>query len=141
MKQAKQILFTIIGVVILGAIAYGTIAYYPYVFAKSIKGVIQEVKRVTDSSMVIGGGSRGIPENLAYSFAVAIKDEEGRIHTSSSEDRKWAVAQAGMCVEARFLAYPFWDLSRRGTYFGAQLIELKDCQSAQKLSTEPNTNP
>ena len=80
-----------------------------------------------DASMTILNGS-GTPPAEIFSYAVAIKDSKtGEIFTASSEDRRWAVVHKDQCVEAKFLPYPPWNLSRSGAYFGARLIRLFDC--------------
>ncbi|MNS97810.1 hypothetical protein D3C72_1321580 [compost metagenome] len=72
--------------------------------------------------------SRNDITEKVFSFSVGIKDAKtGIIHTSSSEDRQWAVAQPGQCAEAVYLPYPPWVLKKRGTFFGARLIKLYEC--------------
>jgi hypothetical protein len=102
------------------------VRFYEFVFAKTINGEILKVERVTQPEALIASG-KAIPAEQLFSMGIAIRDEKGEIHTASSEDRQWSVAQAGQCAEARFFPYPPWDLESAGTYHGARLIRLYDC--------------
>jgi hypothetical protein len=68
-----------------------------------------------------------VPANQIFSYAVAIRDSRGEIHTASTEDRQWAVAQKGQCVEAKYFPYPPWQLDKAGTYHSARLLRLYEC--------------
>ena len=116
----------LIAVVLLGSAAFVCIKFYEFVFAKTITGEILKVERVNQNQSMITSG-RPIPAEQLFSFGVAIRSMGGEIHTASSEDRQWSVAQAGQCVEARFFPYPPWDLEAAGTYHNARLIRLFDC--------------
>ncbi len=107
--------------------AYITFNFYGYVFAKTIIGEITDVERVTQPTTVIGSQ---IPASQLYSFAVAIRSKSGEIHTASTEDRQWAVAKKGQCVEAKFFPHAPWQLDKSGTYYGARLLRLFDCPTA-----------
>lgn len=122
----KKYLTLLIALVVLGGAAYIGIAYYPYVFAKTVDGEIVKVERVSTPDAIIASG-RAIPANQMFSFAIAIRDKDGQIHTASSEDRQWAVAQTGQCAEAKLFPYPPWQLDKGGTYYGARLKKLYDC--------------
>jgi hypothetical protein len=127
-------LLSITAVVILGI--YVLVNWYPYIFAKSIDGVVYGVERVEAPVALLSDGSR--PPSQIFSYAVAVKDSKtGEIFTASSEDRRWAVVQKGQCAEAKFLPYPFWSLSRSGAYFGARLIRLYECANAAGVPTPP----
>ena len=104
--------------------------FYDQIFSKKVHGQIVRVERVSDPAAIVGGVG-AIPPSQLFSFAIAIKDETGEIHTASSEDRQWAVAQAGQCVDARFFPYPPWQLDKSGTYHGARLLRLQDCPAAR----------
>lgn len=112
-------------------IASGTMVYryYGFLFAKHVAGKIENVERVNLPQAIIAG-SASIPTSQIFSFAVAIRDDKGEIHTASAEDRQWAVAQPGQCVEAKFFPYAPWQLDKAGTYYGARLLRLYDCKSA-----------
>lgn len=120
--------WSIIGAVFFSALLILglSLRYYSYVFSKTVYGHIVRVERVTDPAAMITQGSQ-IPSSQIYSFAVALRDQQGQIHTASSEDRQWAVAQSGQCAEVRFFRYPPWQLEKAGTFFGARLLRLQDC--------------
>jgi hypothetical protein len=105
-----------------------SIRFYSYVFARHITGKIVAIDRVTQPSAIMSSGSP-IPASQIFSFAVAIQDKAGEIVTASSEDRQWAVVEKGQCAEAKFFPYPFWQLDKAGTYFGARLLKLYECNA------------
>jgi len=100
--------------------------FYSYVFARNVRGEVIGIDRVTEPSAIIAGGGK-IPSSQIFSFAVAVRDKKGEIVTASTEDRQWAVVEKGKCVEAKYLPYPFWQLDKSGTYYGARLLKLYDC--------------
>jgi hypothetical protein len=112
--------------IIVAAGAFLTVRYYSYIFAKTVTGEIVKVERVNQNEAIITG--RPVAPMQMFSFAVAIRDDQGEIHTASSEDRQWAVAQEKQCATAKFFPYPPWDLDKSGTYHGARLVRLFDCQ-------------
>lgn len=116
----------LIAVAVLGSAAFVCIKFYSFVFAKTVTGEILKVERVNQNQSMITSG-RAVPAEQLFSFGVAIRTTDGDIHTASSEDRQWAVAQTGQCVESRFFPYPPWDLEAAGTYHNARLIRLFDC--------------
>jgi hypothetical protein len=125
----KKLLLGLIGILL---ILTGTICirYYSFVFARHVEGEIIGIDRVTQPSMVIGAGSQ-IPASQVFSFALAIRDKNGEIVTASSEDRQWAVVEKGQCAEAKYFPYPFWELDKSGTYFGARLLKLYNCKEEE----------
>jgi hypothetical protein len=131
----KRMRFFKIALLVVAFILVGFILinYYSYIFAKTVKGEIVEVERVTDPTTIVG--SQMTPGQL-YSFAVAIRADDGEIFTASSEDRQWAVAKKGFCAVAKFYPYPFWQLDSAGTYHNARLIELRDCKRKQEQVPE-----
>lgn len=113
--------------VVLGFVTWGVLANYSVIFSKTIVGEITGVERVELPVALMARAQDDVTAKM-FSFAVGIKDRQtGEIHTSSSEDRQWAVAEKGQCAEAIFLPYPPWDLSKKGTFFGARLIRLFEC--------------
>lgn len=80
-----------------------------------------------------------------FSFAVAIRTDDGEIITASAEDRQWAAAQIGRCVTATFYPYPPWRLEKSGTYSNARLDRMYECpERAAKVglpSSPLNTVP
>jgi hypothetical protein len=138
MRKSTKILTSLS---VLAVAAVGTficIRFYEYVFAKTISGEIVKVERVSQPEALIASGKTIPPEQL-FSFAVAIRDPQGEIHTASSEDRQWSVAQPGQCAEARFFPYPPWDLEKARTYHGARLLRLFDCP--QKADPKAEKKP
>lgn len=123
----KKTLFVIFGVVFLGIATFLVFAYYSYIFSKNVEGQISKVERVTNPTAVIGSD---MSATQLFSFAVAIREKSGEIVTASSEDRQWAVAQEGHCVVAKLFPYPPWNLDKSGTYFGARLLRLYECDKA-----------
>ena len=122
----KFLLFIII---VGGLAAYVAITQYSFVFSKTIVGEIVAVEKVVENMAIIGG--RPIDPSQVFSFAVAIRQQNGEIVTSSSEDRQWALAQKGQCAEARFYPYPPWDFDKSGTYHNARMTRLFDCPPKQ----------
>ena len=133
----KRVTRNIIIIAVLAGLAALVLGNYSYVFSKTVHGEIIGVKRVTQPTAVLGGGA--LQSDALFSFAVAVKAEDGEIFTASSEDRQWAVAEVGYCVDARFFPYPPWDLKSSGTYFNARLIKLIDCNGKSAKSDAPPT--
>ena len=134
----RKKLFIVILILALATAAFISIRYYSYVFAKSVRGEILKVERVNQNETIISSGASNVPAAQIFSFAVAIRGENGEIFTASSEDRQWAVAQPGQCAQARFLPYPFWDFEKAGTFHGARLIQLFDCPNkSQSVKPSP----
>lgn len=128
MQALAKVLRRLLLAICIIALFWGVLANYSFVFSKVVTGEIMEVERVTQPSTVIGGAMT--PEQM-YSFAVMIRSETGEIFSASSEDRQWAVAKKGYCVEARFYPYPPWNLEKADTYFNARLVKvLSDCKRA-----------
>ena len=119
----KKIIFIFIVIVFTIGTGYLTIRYYSYIFAVKVEGRIEAVERVTQPTAILGE----IPSSQVFSFAVAMKNYNGEIYTASSEDRQWAIAKVGMCATAKFFPYPPWEFDKAGTYFGARLVKLRDC--------------
>ena len=122
MKYIKAILLAV-AVVLIG---YLYIHFFSYIHSKKVEGVIVRVERV-DLNVALMQEPNAKVNPQMFSFAVAIKDKAGEIFTASAEDRQWAVATAGQCVEARFYPYPPWNLDKAGTYYNARLERLFEC--------------
>lgn len=116
----------VFALVIVGVLG---ISYYSFIFARNVEGVVVGVERVTEGTTIVGTGA-AIPTNQLYSFAVAIREKSGEIVTASSEDRQWAVVEKGKCARAKFFPYPPWNFEKSGTYFGARLLHLMDCENS-----------
>jgi hypothetical protein len=119
--------------VVLLAVGLGLFNYWPYIFARTVTGVISDVQRVATPVAVVGSAAGGASARDLFSFAVGIREPSGEIVTASSEDRQWAVAKAGQCAEAKFYPYPPWEFDKAGTYFGARLLKLKACDTGSAL--------
>lgn len=120
---------SMIVLVLLLGLGWGFVNFYSYIFSRKVVGVIEKVERVDLNVSLLqqATASQKVSSDL-FSFAVAIKEDTGEIVTASSEDRQWAVAKQGQCVEARYYPYPPWKLDKSGTYFGARLLKLTDCR-------------
>ncbi|OFZ12235.1 MAG: hypothetical protein A2Z20_04250 [Bdellovibrionales bacterium RBG_16_40_8] len=105
------------------AAGYFFYKYWPYIFSKTVVGVITDVQRVSEQEQFL--------------FAVAIREKNGEIATASSEDRQWAVAKPGQCAEAKYYPYPPWQLDMAGTYFGARLTKLHICAEGKLVVPVP----
>jgi hypothetical protein len=116
------------------------VQFYSYLFAKTIQGEILRVEQVGPTETIVTSNASNIPKAL-FSFAIAIRDTKGEIHTGSTEDRQWAVAQPGQCAEAKFLPYPPWKLDRAGTFFGTRLIRLYECKPTAVPTPSPTPTP
>jgi hypothetical protein len=112
---------------VLSAGAFFCVKYYSYVFARTVVGKVVDVENVLQPTTIIQGVEGQKLPNQIFSFAIGILDDKGEIVTASSEDRQWAVVKKGQCAEAKFFPYPPWALSKAGTYFGARLLKLNDC--------------
>lgn len=122
---------------LLAAVLFGTgyllVSYYSYIFSRKVTGVIMAVEKVGNPMAVVTVNGQD-PSPQIYSHAVGVKDvKTGEIVTASTEDRQWAVAKSGQCVEAEFFPYPPWRLEKWGTYFNARLLKLYECE----LGTTP----
>ncbi len=126
-KLSFKILLSTILVIILG---WGFISYYSIIFSRTVKGVVVDVKQIDTNIalMQINNPEKEKVNSPLYSaYAVAIKEKSGEIVTSSAEDRQWAVVQAGNCAEAVYYPYPPWRFEKSGTYYGARLVKLTEC--------------
>jgi hypothetical protein len=123
-----KIKLTLAGLLLLlVGLSFVTYHYYSFIFARHVKGEVVGIDRVTQPNTIIGSGGQ-IPASQVFSFAIAVRDSSGEIVTASSEDRQWAVVEKGQCAEAKYFPYPFWQLDKSGTYFGARLLKLYDCE-------------
>lgn len=125
MNAIRSIAKVIIMVVGLAAAGTFFFNYYSWIFAKTVTGTILDVQRVTDPTAIIGG-SRLTSEQL-HSYSILIEGQDGKMYTTSSEDRQWQVAGKGYCVTALLYRYPPWDLEKSGTFFNARIKEIRRC--------------
>lgn len=138
MGKIKGALKLLIGTTLLLVIGIFVITNWSWVFSKRVKGEILNVERVTDPQAIIS--SRTTQEQL-HSYSILIKGEDGKLYTSSSEDRQWQVAKKGFCVEARLYRYPPWRLSLANTFYNARLLELSMCAGKPLPPSEPEAAP
>lgn len=128
MKAFFKYLRGLLILIVLIAVTWFIAINYSVIFSKSIVGEVTAVERVELPVALMAQEAGADFPGKVFSFAVGIKDHKtGEIYTASSEDRQWAVVQKGQCAEAEFLPYPPWQLTRKGTYFGARLLKLTDC--------------
>lgn len=132
MASAGRLMKALLVLIILFGMGYVFVAYYSYIFAKSVVGTVERIERVELNVSLLQaatdkkGDSHIAPE--LYSFAVAIREKNSsEIYTASAMDRQWAVATNGQCAEAKFYPYPPWNFEKSGTFFNARLIRLWDC--------------
>ena len=106
----------IAAILVVGA-GFFVITNWSWVFSKRVQGVIVSVERVTEPA-----------ESQLHSFSILIRDKQGKLYTSDTEDRQWQVAKPGYCVDALLYRYPPWHLERANTFFNARIKELSECE-------------
>lgn len=128
LKNMKSVGLILVLLALLLSVAYAFFAFYPYIFARRVVGVVEKVERVWDPSIAVMSGNPGqAPNKEVFSFAVGIREASGETVTASTEDRQWAAVTPGKCAEAKYYPYPPWALDKSGTYYGARLLKLHDC--------------
>lgn len=132
MNKMKSMFKSLLIILLVVSLAWIMMSNYSVIFAKSVVGQVTAVERIELPVALVaqqaGGGQSDLP-GKAVSFSVAIRDQKtGTIFTAVSDDRQWAVVRQGQCADAEFLPYPPWELTRRGTFFGARLLKLSECQ-------------
>ena len=125
----KKLILSLVALTLAVALGFVGVRYYSYLFAKVVIGEVIRVEHVSQTEAVIA--SRSTPSYQLFSYAIAIRDHQGVIHTASSEDRQWAVVSPGQCARAKFFPYPPWRLDKGNTYFGARLEELRECSKPE----------
>lgn len=140
--RMRKALWTIFGFVFIVSSVFILVRFYPYIFAREVKGVIVSVERPAAPTALVGVGSGAENATAAlFSYAVAVRESTGEIVTASTEDRQWAVAQVGKCVEAKYYPYPPWNFDKSGTYYNARLLKLYDCPEIKILPALPEQQP
>ncbi len=112
MQGWKRWLLSFVALVILVGSGYVVVVYFPYVFSKNVEGRVVGVKR---------------EDQYAESYVVAIRTTNGEIFTTHSDNAQWALVRVGQCAKAKYFPYPPWDFQKSGTYFGAKVLNLRDC--------------
>lgn len=128
MKKFSWILLLVL--VIVGG-GFTFVNYYEYIMSKDVSGTVTGVQRLDTNTVIAPYDSMGNKEQL-FSFAVAVKSQDGEIFSASTEDRQWAIVETNFCVRARFYPYPFWDLKNSGTFHNARLLKIYDCNQMPK---------
>lgn len=129
----KNAFITLLVFIIVAAVSFGLVQFWPYIFAKDIEGQVVRVERLVDPlAVAVMNGQEG-PSTKMFSFAVAVKDQTtGEIFTGSTEDRQWAAVEGeGFCGVARFFPYPPWKFDKAGTYYGVRLLKLWSCTDSK----------
>ncbi len=126
MKIIKSFFGMMVLLLFLGAGGYFFYNYYYWIFAKTVKGKILDVQRVTNPTAIINSN---VSEAQIHSYSVLIEGEDGKLYTASSEDRQWQVAGKGYCVTTKLYRYPPWNLNKGGTFFNARIEEMSRCGS------------
>ncbi len=121
----KYMKIALVFLILIGFI-YSLIEFYPYIFAKTVIGKIEKVERIQIDVSILQNSQEKIDPQF-FSFAIAIKSDDGVVHTASAEDRQWAAVSNGLCVTAKFYPYPPWRLDKSGTFYGARLLESHIC--------------
>lgn len=125
MKSMMSFVKILVVVLVLVVVGVVVIKNWSFIFAKTVRGEIVNVERVTQPTAIIG--SRATPEQI-HSYSILIQSEDGKLYTASSEDRQWQVIKKGYRVVAKLYVYPPWDFEKGNTYFNARVMEV------QKLS-------
>lgn len=131
MKSFRRWLLGLGFLAVLSALGYIFVAFYPYIFAREVHGLILSVDPVQLNASLMHQPDRVSPQ--LFSFAIAIREDTGEIVTASAEDRQWSAAQRGLCVEAVFYPYPPWKLMKAGNFFNARLDRLYECPEKAHL--------
>jgi hypothetical protein len=133
MKSLKSAFkYLLVFAIVIGAVVF-VITNWSWVFAKRVSGEIMEVERVTAPTAVFGRAT----DVQMHSYSVLIKADNGELYSASSEDRQWAVAKKGYCVEALFYRYPPWKFDEGNTFFNARVEQLKLCPGKAPAPPEP----
>lgn len=119
------------------AMSFIFIEYYPFIFSRKVSGVLVSIERIQLNVSLLQTGSEEAVNPSLFSFALAIQEDSGEIVSASAEDRQWAAAIKGKCVDAVFYPYPPWKVMKSGTYFNARLDGSRDCpeKAAKVLGT------
>lgn len=128
MALLNRFLKTLLIILVLVGAGWAFVTFYPYIFSKTIDGKIVKIEKIDLNVAIMQNANpqEGLNKEL-YSFAVGIETPDGVIHTASTEDRQWAALSPGQCVRAKYFPYPPWKLDKSGTYYGARVLESRNC--------------
>lgn len=136
MRTMRRLLYTILFFVLLFGLGYVFVEFYPFIFSRKVHGVIVSVDRVQLNVSLMQATDEKVNPQI-FSFAIAVREASGEIVTASAEDRQWAAANKGLCVEAVFYPYPPWKVMKSGTYFNARLDRLYECPPGMNTLPPP----
>jgi hypothetical protein len=123
----------IIGIVALVVITVlglwlSTTSFYSWANRKTVAGEVVSIANLTPGAVMTPGGITAprstTPGGITYSFAIAIKADDGTIYSASSEDRQWAAVREGYRVRATLFPYSPLSWTKQGTYHGARLRQI-----------------
>ncbi len=132
MRAIRKFFFGLIILVGFVGIGFIFVEFYPYIFSRKVTGVLVSIERIQlNVSLMQTSGDQQMNPSL-FSFALAIREDSGEIVAASAEDRQWAAAAKGNCVEAVYYPYPPWQVMKSGTYHNARLDKMTDCPEKAK---------
>jgi len=100
-----------------------TTSFYTWAMRKTVEGEVVSIANLTPQAIV--GTRPGAPGGgITYSFALAIKADDGTIYSASTEDRQWAIVKEGYRVRATLFPYGPLEWRKQGTYHGARLVRI-----------------
>jgi hypothetical protein len=106
-----------------------TTSFYTWMNRKTVTGEVVSLANLTPGAVVTPGGvvtnrPNVPPGGITYSFAIAIKADDGTIYSASSEDRQWAAVREGYRVRATLFPYSPLNWTKQGTYHNARLRQI-----------------
>lgn len=92
---------------------------YKYSTSETISAKVSEINTVNPGVVL---------NNIGFSSAILLQSFDGKIISTSSEDRQWMIVKQGQCVKAKLFKYAPWNFEKAGTFYGARLIQIINCQ-------------
>jgi len=115
----------VVMLVVLVLAVGGITTFYSFLFSTKVHGELLSIEKVGGANNLVSSD-----KSIAFSYAVAIKDESGKIYTASTEDRQWAalekLAASHYCVDARLYPYAPWNMLKAGTFHDARLLGVTE---------------
>lgn len=131
MRAVRRFFFGMIILIACVGLGFIFVNFYPYIFSRTVKGVLVSIERIQLNVSLLQSSDEKVNPSL-FSFALAIREDSGEIVAASAEDRQWAAAQKGNCIEAVFYPYPPWQVMKSGTYYNARLDKMSECPEKAK---------
>jgi hypothetical protein len=131
MKNMMTAIKILLVIAILTGAGIFVVNNWAWVFSKTVEGEIINVERVTEPTAIL---SARISDAQIHSYSILIKDKEGKLYTTSSEDPQWQIAKPGYCVRALLYRNPPWELNKAITFFNARIKELSECQGGKPVT-------